>query len=265
MRSLAVGLTAMVLATPPAAAQDPAAEAFAGRWEAESDDGTGLHVAELASDGGRVAGRFIRAERGYFSGKVKIKEQLDLAGTVRAGVLEFTGTLNTSDGEQVPDARGSAVRRGEYLVVRVGTYEVALAPPGVPLVLAAARSAGAAALARSVGGREYSGGSQVHGRDAFIGSRMRLALCSDGSIAYSRSDLVASQGGEPGGGVDGGHSWSRRGVWSVVLYAGAPAVRAQWEGTGTSYSLVDYIQIEPAADGRSATVDGTRLMVTGYC
>ena len=65
--------------------------------------------------------------------------------------------------------------------------------------------------------------------------------------------------------MDGGTSWSRRGTWSVVLYAGAPAVRAEWEGTGTTYSLVDYIRIEPSADGESAVVDGTRLPVTGQC
>ena len=265
MRGAAIWLAAMALATPPAAAQEAAAGDFAGRWEAATEDGTGLHLAELASEGGRVTGTVIRAERGYFSGNVEIKEQLELAGAVRAGMLEFSGTLDDSEGQHLTEARGSAFRRGDYLVVRVGTYEVALAPPGVPLVLSAERSAEAAALARSVGGREYVSSSQAHGRDAFVGSRVRLALCSDGSVAYSRSDLVATPGGLPGGGVDGGTSWSRRGTWSVVLYAGAPAVRAEWEGTGTSYSLVDYIRIEPAADGKSAVVDGTRLPVTGQC
>jgi hypothetical protein len=239
-------------------------EDFAGRWEAASDDGTSLHAAELAAGGGRVSGRVIRAERGYFSGNVEIQEDLDLAGSVRGGVLEFSGTLATADGQQVA-ATGSAIRRGEYLLVRVGTYEVALAPPGVPLAVSAEGSAEAAALARLVGGREYSTSSGAHGRGAFVGGRVRLALCADGTVAYSRSDLVATPGGLPGGGMDGGSSWSRQGTWSIVLYAGAPMVRADWAGTGTSYSLVDYIRIEPDPDGGAAVVDGTPLPLTGRC
>lgn len=255
--TLALGMGAQALP-----AQE--AEGFAGRWEAASDDGTDLHLAELVSEGGRVTGHLIRAERGYFSGRVQVEEQLDLEGVVQAGVLRFTGTLTSAETQAAP-AQGTAFRRGDYLVVRVGTYEVALAPPGVPLVLSAEGSAAAAALANAVGGREYSTSTQAHGRGAFVGARVRLALCGDGSVAYSSSDLVATPGGLPGDGVDGGTSWSRRGVWSVVLYAGAPAVRAEWEGTGTTYSLVDYIRIEPAADGGSATVDGLRLPVTGRC
>ena len=240
------------------------ADAFQGRWEAESDDGTELHAAELVSRGGRVTGRVVRAERGYFSGRVEVQEQLDLEGTFRGGVLEFTGRLAQADGREAP-AAGSARRRGEYLVLRVGSYEVALAPPGVALAVSAEGSAEAQALARRIAGREYSSSTQAHGGGAFVGERVRLALCTDGSVAYSRSDLAATPGPLPGGGVDAGTSWSRRGRWSVVLYAGTPMVRAEWEGTGTSYSLVDYIRVEPAADGRSATVDGTMLPVTGRC
>lgn len=240
-------------------------EDFAGRWEATSEDGTDLHEAVLTSEGTRVSGTYIRAERGYFSGRVEVKEQLELRGEVRAGVLVFKGTLSTSDGETLPGSSGSAFRRGDYLVVRVGTYEVALAPPGVPLTADPEGSAEAAALARAVGGREYSSSTQAAGRDAFVGGRIRLALCSDGTIAYSKSDLVATPGGLPGAGVDGGSSWARRGRWTVVLYAGAPSIRADWEGTGTSYSLVEYIRVEPAADGRSAIVDGTRVPLTGRC
>lgn len=239
-------------------------DAFQGRWEAESEDGTELHVAELVSEDGRVTGRVVRAERGYFSGRVEVQEQLDLEGTVRGGVLEFAGRLAQADGRESP-ATGSVRRRGEYLVLRVGSYEVALAPPGVPLAVSAEGSAEAGALGRRIAGREYSSSTQAHGGGAFVGERIRLALCSDGTIAYSRSDLAATPGALPGEGVGGGSSWSRRGRWSVVLYAGAPVVRAEWEGTGTSYSLVDYIRIEPAADGRSATVEGTTLPVTGGC
>jgi hypothetical protein len=252
---------------PPPIGRTPGARAedFAGRWESASPDGSDLHTAELSADGATVQGTVLRLERGYFSGKVTVKEQLELRGTVQAGSLEFGGSLATSDGQQVPNVAGRAYRRGEYLVVRVGTYEIPLARPGVPLERDAGGSLEAAALARAVGGREYSRSSQAHGRGAFVGARVRLALCTDGSIAYSRSDLVATPGDLPETGVDAGTSWSRRGTWSVVLLAGAPVVRAHWQGTGTSYSLVDYVRIEPAAGGDSAVVDGTQLPVTGRC
>ena len=267
MRGVWICLTAGAIGAFPVAAQeagDAGARAFEGRWEAASDDSTELHAAELATAGSRVTGRVVRAGRGYFSGNVEIREQLDLEGIVRSGVLEFTGRLMDAEGGDVT-ASGTAIRRGDYLVVRVGTYEVALAPPGVPLAVSAEGSAGAERLARLVLGREYSSSTQAHGGGAFAGRRVRLALCSDGTVAYSRSDLVATPGALPGGGVDGGSGWSRRGRWSIVLYAGAPTVRADWEGTGTSYSLVDYIRMEPAADGASAVVDGTRLPATGRC
>jgi len=252
----------------PARAQevgDPAsADGFAGQWEAASDDGTELHGAELAASGVRVSGRVIRAERGYFSGKVTVEEQLDLVGTVEDGVLRFDGTLAEADGRQAA-VSGTAIRRGSYLIVRVGTYEVALAPPGVPLEAGAEGSAAAAALAKAIAGREYSAGTQAQGGGAFVGSRVRLALCADGTVTYSRSDLAATPGALPGEGVDAGSSWSRRGRWRIVVYAGLPAVRADWEGTGSSYSLVRYIRVVPDPDGRSAVVDGDRLPVTGRC
>ena len=183
---------------------------------------------------------------------------------MRSGVLEFAGTLAAADGQRA-DVSGTAVRRGAYLIVRLGSYEVALAPPGVSLEVSAEGSAEAAALASRVGGREYSGGTSAHGGGGFVGARTRLALCADGTVAYGRSDLVATPGALPGEGVDGGSGWSRRGTWSVVLYGGVPVVRADWEGTGTSYGLVDYIRIEPSPDGGSAVVDGARLPVTGRC
>lgn len=273
MKGAVICLACFGMGVTPLAAQSmaqpggPAADGgdFAGQWEASSDDGTELHLAELAFDGSEITGQVVRAHRGYFSGRVEVQEQLELVGRVRGGVLEFTGILTTSEGGTVPGATGTGFRRADYLILRLGTYEVALAPPGVPLVRPAERSAEAAAFARLIGGREYSSASEAHGRDAFVGGRVGLRLCADGRIAYSRSDLVATPGALPGTGVDGGDSWSRRGTWSVVLYAGAPTVRAEWEGTGTTYSLVQYIGIEPATDGRSAVVEGTPLPVTGQC
>ena len=70
-------------------------------------------------------------------------------------------------------------------------------------------------------------------------------------------------GSVPNGDI--GSSRSRRGTWQIVLRAGAPTVRAQWEGTGSSYSLIEYFDVGPSSDGRAATVDGTRLPVTGQC
>jgi hypothetical protein len=62
-----------------------------------------------------------------------------------------------------------------------------------------------------------------------------------------------------------GSTMTRRGTWSVVLYAGAPVVRAQWQGTGTSYSLIAYLRVQPEAGGRSIKVDGESLPMTGQC
>ena len=263
---VSVVLAAGALTAPAAApAQEPrGARDFEGRWEAASEDGTALHAAEFSSADGRVTGRVVRAERGYFSGNVEVKEQLELVGEVRGGVLEFSGRLTDAEGGDMA-ASGTATRRGDYLILRVGTYEVALAPPGVPLATDAEGSPDAERLARLVLGREFSRTAQAHGGGAFVGERVRLALCSDGGVAYSRSDLVSTPGSQPGGGVDGGSGWSRRGRWSIVLYAGLPVVRAVWEGTGTTYSLVDYIRIEPGANGRTVIVDGTELGVTGGC
>ena len=61
-----------------------------------------------------------------------------------------------------------------------------------------------------------------------------------------------------------GATRTRRGSWDIVLRAGAPAVRAQWQGTGTSYSLTEYFQIGTSA-GQSAVINGRELPVTGGC
>lgn len=263
MRLFAACLLLSTVAAP-AGAQTTAAD-FEGRWEAQSEDGTDIHLAELQADGGTVSGSLVRLEQGYFSGAVQVLEQLKLTGSVRDGALEFTGTLSTADGQVVPNALGRAIRRGPYLVVRLGTYEVGLAPPGLPLLQSGEGSPEAKALVSLVRGREYSSSLQAHGGGASVGARVHLSLCADGKIAYSRSELAATPGPLPETGVHGGTSWSRQGVWTIVLLAGGPVVRAEWEGTGSTYSLVDYIRIEPAPDGRSARVDGTDLPVTGTC
>jgi hypothetical protein len=117
-------------------------------------------------------------------------------------------------------------------------------------------------FAQEIGGRIYSSSSQASGSGAFVGNRVRLALCADGTIAYDASD-VATTGGDEG--VDMGSTTSRRGEWSVVLLAGLPVVRAQWNGTGSSYSLTRYFRIQPGANGSGASVDGVQLPVTGSC
>jgi hypothetical protein len=108
----------------------------------------------------------------------------------------------------------------------------------------------------------FSSSSQSSGRGAFVGNRVRLALCSDGSIAFDVSDLATTGGTDA---VDIGNATSRRGTWTVVLRAGLPVVRAQWNGTGSSYSLTRYFRIQPNANGSVALVDGTELGASGSC
>jgi hypothetical protein len=235
---------------------------FAGRWELTSDDGTSQEVVEITPSGDGVTGTVTSLEHGYFSGRTTVKRQVALRGTLRDGALQ----LRVWDAEGSPgDAvAGTAYLRGEYLVLRAGESESGYARPGVPLVRGAEGSSAAASLARDVRGHVYSAGQQAGGRGAYVGGRMRLALCADGSIEYDASD-VATTPGPLGGGVDMGSSVSRRGTWDVVLLAGEPAVRAQWRGTGTSYSLTHYFRVRPGGGGRSAAVDGVELPATGRC
>lgn len=239
----------------PAAARD-----FAGQWEQWSEDRTTGEVVELTANGNAVSGTITAIERGYYSGHTTVKGRVNLQGTVRNGVLEFRTSIQ--GGGAGPT--GVARRRGDYLVLRAGGgEETGYARPGAPLVRSAERSAEAQALARAVTGRVYSAGSQASGRGGFVGGRTRLALCSDGRIEYDASDLASTPGGLPGQGVDMGSSVARRGAWSIVLLAGAPVVRAQWRGTGSSYSLTAYFRVVPTAGG--AVVDGRQLRTTGSC
>jgi hypothetical protein len=248
---------------PPAADSGRAGPAeagdFAGQWENVSDDGTSGEVVELQVTGGTASGTYKSFERGYFTGRITIKSQYRFQGSVRGGALD--GSLSDGAGS----VAATFTRRGEYLVLRAGQLEGGFARPGRPIAATAVGSAEAEALARAVAGRVYSVSSLAGGRGAFVGGRYRLALCANGRIEYDVSDLAMTPGALPGGGVDMGSAKSRRGEWQVVLLAGAPAVRAKWDGTGTSYSLIRYFVIRPSADGRTVVVDGIELPVTGRC
>lgn len=132
-------------------------------------------------------------------------------------------------------------------------------------MLSAKGSAEAAALAKAISGKVYSRTAQASGRtNALVGGRVRLAVCSNGRLEYDASDL-ATTGPMPGGMVDFGSTVTRRGSWNIVLRGGKPVLRADWEGTGSTYSLVAYFDIAPAAGGTSARIDGLDLPVTGSC
>ena len=151
---------------------------------------------------------------------------------------------------------------GEYFVFRSGESETGYARPGRSLVQSADGSVEAAAYARALTGRVYSRADQAGGRGgAIAGGRLRYALCSNGAIEYDASDVASA----PDGGGSMGSTMTRRGTWSVVLYAGAPAVRAQWLGTGTSYGLIAYLSLQPEAGARSVRVDGESVPMTGQC
>jgi hypothetical protein len=170
---------------------------------------------------------------------------------------------NPQNGMSVP---ATLRLRGNYLVLLVNGAEAsAYARPGESLVASAQNSPEAAALARAISGKIYEASSQAGGRGAFVGGRIKLALCSNGGIAFDASNLASAPGGFNNPGVDMGGSVSRRGQWSIVLLGGAPVVRAEWEGTGSTYSLTGYFRIRPAANGRSANVDGIELPVSGGC
>ena len=231
---------------------------FSGQWQLGSDDGTSQEVLELAIRGTDVSGEITALEHGYFSNRTTVKARFGVRGTLANGALQLQ--LWNADGTPNDSRRATARLRGEYLILDIGGSESGYARPGRSLVQAADGSADAAALTRAIGGRVYSSTTQAGGRGGSIaGARVRLALCADGRIEYDASDVASAGGGSIGDAV------ARRGTWVVVLHAGTPAVRAQWQGTGTSYSLVAYFRVRPDASGRSANVDGTDLPLTGRC
>ena len=242
------------------AAIDP--DAFTGQWQMASPDGTYAEELELRRAGDGVTGSIRGLEHGYFSGRTTVKAEMTIEGS---GASSGRGlALTVTDQESGNRVQASAERRGEYLILRIGGNETPYARPGVSLVRDASGSPEAAALARAIRGNVYVASTQASGRGAFVGKRTRLALCADGEIQFSTSDLASAPGGFDNGGVDFGGSTSRRGGWEIVLYGGAPAVHARWEGTGTSYALDRYFTIVPGAGGR-ITVDGTPLPLQGHC
>jgi hypothetical protein len=236
-------------------------EEFVGSWEAVSDDGTNIETAEFELADGGVRGTLQSLERGYYSGRVTVNAEVTLRGTPRAGALDLRA-WDAQTGSPENAVAGRAVRRGDFLILRIGDGETGYARPGVAIVRSAEGSPEAASLAQAIAGRIYSASTQSSARGAFVGSRVSLSLCSDGNIAFDVSDLASTAGAA---GVDMGDATSRRGQWTVVLRAGTPVVRAQWTGTGSSYSLTRYFRIQPHNDGSGARVDGTDLPVAGSC
>jgi hypothetical protein len=233
---------------------------FGGQWQLRSDDGTNEEIVELTVRDPDVAGSITALEHGYFSKRTTVKARLLVRGTLTNGALQLRFW---NEAESPNDAKAATGRvRGEYFVLTIDGAETGYARPGRDLVRSAEGSAEAATLARAVSGRIYSRGSQAGGRGgAIAGGRTRLALCADGTVAYDASDVASA----PDGGGTLGNTVSRRGTWGIVLYAGAPMVKAQWQGTGSSYSLTAYFRVRPDAAGRSANVDGVDLPVTGRC
>jgi hypothetical protein len=238
-----------------------APEQYAGSWEFNSDDGTYKERLELNVSGTAVGGTLTGVSRGYFSGRTTIDAALQLDGVARGDRLDLR-MLNPANGAVV---EVTARRRGSYLILRQGGRETGYARPGTSLVQSAEGSAEANAYLNAIGGRVFQMTSSASGKGASIGGRTRLALCANGEIAYDVSDLATANGPSFGETMDLGSSASRRGHWHVVLYAGAPAVMARWQGTGTSYSLTAYFMLRPIGDGQSVELNGTRLPATGRC
>ena len=262
-RPVVVAGAAMLLAAGPAHAQNlnraGTAADFSGQWRFSSPDGTYEEVLELAIRGTEVTGELVALEHGYFSNRTTEKARLLVRGALSNGALQ----LRIWNAEASPsDAREATGRlRGEYFVFRAGESETGYARPGRSLVQSAEGSAEAAAYARALTGRVYARTNQAGGRGgAIAGGRLRYALCSNGTIEYDASDLAST----PDGGSMGS-TMTRRGTWSVVLHTGVPVVKAQWQGTGTSYSLIAYLTLKPEAGARSIRVDGESLPMTGQC
>ena len=245
--------------SPDAGFRSGSAGDFAGRWQLKSDDGTNEELIELTVRGTEVTGELASLEHGYFSNRTTVKARLLLRGTFANGSLQLR--LWNAEGSPNDGRTATGRLRGEYLILTIAGNESGYARPGRSLVASAEGSPEGAALARAVSGRVYSTSTQAGNRGgAIVGARVRLALCNTGRIEYDVSDV----GSVPDGGSIGSTT-TRRGQWGVVLYAGSPVIKAQWQGTGTSYSLTAYFRVRPAASGNSANVDGVDLPLTGRC
>jgi hypothetical protein len=251
-------LVATLLATQ--AFRAGSADDFAGKWRFATPDGTDEEVLELVVRGNDVAGELMALEHGYFSNRTTVKAHLLVRGTLANGSLQLR--IFPPDASPNAGVEATARLRGEYLILRARDTETGYARPGRSLVQSAEGSSEATALARAVAGRVYARSSQAGGRGgAIVGGRVRLALCANGNIEYDASDV----GSAPNGGGSMGSTVTRRGTWTIVLYAGAPVVEAHWQGTGTSYSLTRYFRVRPDATGRTANVDGDDLPATDRC
>ena len=196
-----------------------------------------------------------------FSQRTTVEYELQIQGTHRNGAFE----IHLRDPQDGWTGEGALRLRGEFLIFVRGGNEVAYSRPGQSLETSAEGSAEALALARAIIGRVYSSSRQAGGMGAFVGGRLKYAFCADGSMEYDKSDLASTPGSLPGGGVDAGSAISRRGRWSIVLRGGTPAVRADWRGTGSSYSLVAYFRVRPSPNGSGVNVDGVDVPVAGRC
>jgi hypothetical protein len=234
---------------------------LSGRWEFKVDDGTYEERLELVVSGDQIRGTLAAFKHGYFSRNSTAAGSFRVEGRVQNGRASAR-MIDVSDGS-AHDVE--IARRGAYLLLRLPGRVVGYARPGTPLVQDAEGSSEALALAKAVVGRVYQTSAQASSRGSFIGGRTRLALCANGEVAYDFSDLASVPGNSPGTTNDMGTSVSRRGQWTVVLYAGAPTIMTRWRGSGSSYSLTAYFDVQPAADGKSADVDGKRLPMTGTC
>ena len=232
---------------------------FEGSWEVASDDGTNIETADIKINNAEASGLLKSLQRGYYSGRTTVTAEVAFLGTLQDGALKLEA-WDVNTGSPQSAVAGRAFRRGEYLVIQIGNGGTSYARPGVSLVKNAEGSAPALKLANAISGKIFSSSTQASGGGGFVGGRTRLALCADGTIAFDASDLASTGGSE---GVDMGSTTSRRGQWGIVLLAGLPTVKAQWEGTGSTYSLTRYFRIEPRANG--AIVDGADLSLAGSC
>jgi hypothetical protein len=256
-------LAAIVLATP-AAAQRGASTAsdFAGEWEFTTDDGTYSERLELVASGDRVRGRLAAYKTGYYTKRTTQEGEVRVEGTVQGNRLALR-LIDPTSGNSV---EAQASKRGPYLILTGAGRSGAYARPGTPLVRDAGDSPDAAALERALSGKIFQTSTQARGRDGgVVGGRVRVALCADHTIAYDASDIGAVSLPGFDNSADLGSSIARRGEWKVVLFAGAPAVMAHWQGTGSSYALTAYFDLRPAANGKSVELGSLHLPLTGSC
>jgi hypothetical protein len=234
---------------------------LSGKWEFKVDDGTYEERLDLTVSGNQLRGTLTAFNHGYFSRRSTEAGSFRVEGTVQNG-RAAARMIDVSNGSS---RDVDITRRGAYLLLRLPGRVVGYARPGTSLVRDGEGSGEALALAKAVMGRIYQTSTQANGRGSFVGGRTRLALCANGEVAYDFSDLAAVPA-----------TRRERRVMRATASLDAtmdcrfstPARQwfmTRWQGTGSSYSLTAYFDVLPAADGKSADVDGKRLPVTGSC